>query len=111
MARGWLPGRAFPNHSRAGPPSAARRRAQLLGRYGQHLLVIGPQHEDLTGSVLQDPGDVLGPEAGVVVRRGGDDDAVKPLVIHRLAHGVTVGTPALDAGIDRDPEFRGPPFD
>jgi hypothetical protein len=40
------------------------------------------------------------------VRRGRDHDPVEALAFDRLAESVTIGAPALDAGVDRDAERR-----
>src|SRR6185437_1828587 len=51
-------------------------------RLGLGSLPAGPEDQDLSGDVLQHPGDVVGGEA-IAVRGAGGDDAIESLVLQQ----------------------------
>src|ERR1019366_8054853 len=82
-------GRASSGRGRSWAPGACAS-GSLWGWWADLLVDGGPQDDDLAGGVGQQPGDVVGGEAGVAVGRGRDHDPVKPFVVDHLPERVTV---------------------
>src|SRR3954462_15770549 len=97
--------------------SAGRRRSdrerltfgagRLLAWPAKTVIASGSDDHDFARRMIEQPGDVFGPQTLAPCAGRGDHDAVEALMGDRLAHRMAQRAAAIDPRVDGHPERRG----